>query len=97
MDSLGGVADNRPLHIYVYERNGFGENFPPKWKISQIKIASSHKPIPRNNLAKFTNYPMDSLGGVADKGPLYISTSKKWFGEISPKIPPNWNKIPKLK
>ena len=22
MDSLGGVADKRPLHIYVYQRNG---------------------------------------------------------------------------
>ena len=94
MDSLGWVVDNRPLHIYVYERNGFGGNFPQKWKISQIKIASAHKPIPRNNPAKFQNYPMDSLGGVADEGPLYICISRKWFGGISPQIPPKWTKFP---
>ena len=34
-------------------------------KTSQIKIASAHTPILRNNPAKFHNNPMDSLG-VAD-------------------------------
>ena len=38
----------------------------PKMKKSQIKIASAHIPILRNNPAKFHNNPMDSLGGVAD-------------------------------
>ena len=88
MDSLGGVADKRPLYN-VYERNGFGGNFSPKLKKSQIKIASAHIHIPRNNPAKFQNYPMDSLGGVADKGPIYyVGISMKWLGGISPKIPP---------
>ena len=35
-----------------------------------IEIASAHIHIPRNSPAKFHKYPMDSLGGVADKGPL---------------------------
>ena len=53
---------------------------PPKMKYSQIKIASAHIHIPRKNLAKFQNYLMDSLRGVADKGPLYTFISKKWLG-----------------
>ena len=40
--------------------------------------------LPRNNPAKFQNYPMDNLG-VADKGPLYICIPKQWLGAISPK------------
>ena len=28
--------------------------------------------MPRNNPAKFQKYQMDSLGGGADKGPLYM-------------------------
>ena len=65
---------------------------PPQMKNSQIKIASAHIHIPRNNPAKFQNYLMDSLRGVADKGPLYIFISKKWLGGISPRNPP-----PKMK
>ena len=53
-----------------------GGHFPPKihpkLKNSQIKIASAHIHIPRNNPARFQNYLMDGLGGVADKGPLYM-------------------------
>ena len=30
IDSLGGVADKGP-YIYVYERNGLGGKFPPKF------------------------------------------------------------------
>ena len=37
----------------MYERNGLGGNFPPKWKNSKIKIASAHIYIPRNNPDKF--------------------------------------------
>ena len=48
-----------------------GEIFPQNSKNSQIKMASAHIHIPRNNPAKFQNNPIDSLG-VADKGPLYI-------------------------
>ena len=62
--------------------------FSPKMKKSQIKIASAHVHIPRNNPAKFQNYLMDSLREIADKGPLYIFISKKWLGGISPKYPP---------
>ena len=65
MDTLGAVADKRPLYMYMKE-NGFGGNPPPKWKDSQIKIASAHIHILRNNPAKFHNNPMDSLGEVAD-------------------------------
>ena len=102
MDSLGGVAEKDPF-IYLYQRNGWGtfpQKFPPKMKKKQqIKIASAHIHIPRNNPAKFQNYLMDSLRGVTDKGPLYIFISKKWLGGISP--PPRKStqneKIPKLK
>ena len=61
-------------------------------KNSQIKIASAHIHIPRNNPAKFQNYLMDGLGGVADKGPLYICISKKWFWGNLPKNPPQMKK-----
>ena len=90
MDSLGGVADKGPLYIYIKDMVGghFPPKIQPKLKNSQIKIASAHIHIPRNNPAKFQNYLMDGLGGVADQGPLYICISKKWFlGGISPKIP----------
>ena len=87
MDSLG-VADKRPIYMYMKEMV-LGEISPQNEKKSQIKIASAHKHIPRNNPAKFQNYPMDSLGGVADKGPIYyVGISKKWIEGISPKIPP---------
>ena len=39
---------------------------------------------------------MDSLGGVAAKGPLYIYIKEMVLGGISPKIPPKW-KNPKFK
>ena len=91
MDGLGGVADKGPLYICI-SKKWFWEEFPlnpPKNEKSQIKITSAHIHIPRNNPAKFQNYLMDGLGGVTDKGPLYICISKKWFwGGISPKIPP---------
>ena len=51
---------------------GGGGYFPPPRKSpqnernSQIKIASAHIHIPRINQAKFQNYLMDSLRGVAD-------------------------------
>ena len=87
MDSLGGVADKGPLYICI-SKKWLGENFPQNppqnEKNSQIKIASAHILIPRNNPAKFKNYLTDSLVGVADKRPLYINTSKKWLGGISP-------------
>ena len=35
-------------------------NFPPKFLNPQIKIASAHIHIPRNNPAMFQKYPMDS-------------------------------------
>ena len=100
MDSLGGVADEGPLYIYVYLGNGLGEfplKSPQNEKNSQIEIASAHIHIPRNNPAKFQNYPMDSLGGVADKGPLYICTSKKWLGGISPSKSPQNEKNSQIK
>ena len=49
-----------------------GEISPQNEKNSQSRIASAHIHIPRNNPAKFQKNPLDSLGGVADKGPLYI-------------------------
>ena len=61
---------------------------PQNEKYSQIKIASAHIHIPRNNPAKFQNYLMDSLRGVADKGPLYTFISKKWFWGEFPLTPP---------
>ena len=42
-----------------------------KEKIPLIKIANAHNHIRRSNAVKFRNRPMDSLRGVADKGPLY--------------------------
>ena len=75
MDSLGGVADKGPLYICI-SKKWLGENFPKNppqnEKNSQIKIASAHIHIPRNNPAKFQNCLMDGLGEVVDKGPLYI-------------------------
>ena len=50
-----------------------------------------------NNPAKFQNYLMDSLRGVANKGPLYISISKKWLGGISPKYPPKMKNKSQIK
>ena len=44
----------------------FPQNPPKIKKNSQINIASAHIHIPRNNPAKFQNYLMDSLRGVAD-------------------------------
>ena len=90
MDSLGWV-----LCISKKWLGGghFPVKIPPKWKNSKIKIASAHIYIPRNNPAKLQNYLKDSLGGVADKGPLYICISKKWFwGAFSPKIHPKMKK-----
>ena len=100
MDSLGGVADKGPLYICISKkwfRGNFPQNPPKMKKNSQTKIASAHIHIPRNNPAKFQNYLMDSLGGVADKGPLYICTSKKWSGAFPPQNPPKMKQIPKLK
>ena len=37
---------------------------------SKIQLASAHTHIPKNNPAKFHNSSVDSLGQVADKGPL---------------------------
>ena len=72
---------------------GHFPQMPPKMKkISQIIIASAHKHSPRNNPAKFQNYPMDGLG-VADKEPLYMYIKEMVLGGISQKIPPN-EKIP---
>ena len=65
MDSLGEVADKGPLYMYMKEMV-LREIFPQNKKNSQIKIASAHIHILRNNPAKFHNNPMDSLGGVAD-------------------------------
>ena len=93
MDSLRGVAYKGPLYIFISKKwlGAFPPKISPKWKISKIKIASAHIHIPRNNPAKFQNYLMDGLGGVADKGPLYICISKKWFwGEFPLKSPPKW-------
>ena len=45
---------------------------PKNEKNSQMKMASAHIHIPSNNPAKFQNYLKDGLGGVSDKGPLYI-------------------------
>ena len=56
--------------------------------IFQIKIASAHIHIPRNNPAKFQNYLMDSLGGVVEKGPLYIYVHQiNGWGHFPLKIP----------
>ena len=76
---------------------GISPKIPPKMNKSQIKIASAHIHIPRNNPDKFQNYLMDSLRGFADKGPLYIFISKKWLGGISPRKSPQNEKNPKLK
>ena len=61
-------------------------------KNSQIKIASAHIHIPRNNPAKFRKYLMDGLGGVADKGPLYMYIKEIVLGGNSHKIPPPMEK-----
>ena len=48
-----------------------------------------------NNPAKFQNYPMNSLGGVVDKGLLYIYVYKRnGLGEFPPKMKkfPNQNR-----
>ena len=64
-------------------------------KKSQIKIASAHIHIPRNNPAKFQNYLMDGLGGVADKGPLYIYLyQRNGWGQFPPENPPKMKKFP---
>ena len=99
MNSSGEFADKGPLYMYIKEMVGghFPLKIPPKWKNSQMKIASAYIHIPRNNPVKFQNYPMDSLGGVADKGPLYIFISKKWLGGHFPQISPQNEKNPKLK
>ena len=47
-------------------------NFQKKVSYPPIKIASAHIHIPRNNTVKFHNSQMDSLGGVADTGSLYM-------------------------
>ena len=73
---------------------GISPKIPPKMNKSQIKIASAHIHIPRNNPAKFQNYLMDGLGGVVDKGPLYICISKKWFGGEFPLKSPQNEQIP---
>ena len=41
-----------------------------------------------NNPAKSQNYPMVSLGGVADKGPLYMYMKEIVCEGISPKKSP---------
>ena len=43
----------------------------PKIKIKP-KIDNAHIHIPRNNPAKFHENEMDSLGGVADMGLVYM-------------------------
>ena len=58
---------------------------PPKIKRSQIKIASAHIPIPRNNPAKLHNNQMDSLGGVADnrfRTDVYVRTGREDKGNL---------------
>ena len=45
---------------------------PQNKKNPPIRIEGAHIQIPRNNPAKFHDNPMDSLGGVADKGHLYM-------------------------
>ena len=75
----------------------FPQISPQNEKKFQIKIASAHIHIPRNNPAKFQNYLMDSLRGVADKGPLYKIISKKWLVGISPRKSTQNEKNPKLK
>ena len=82
MDSLGGVADKGPLYMYIKEMiwgGAFSPNPPPQMKKSQIKIASAHIPIPRNNPAKFHNNPIDSLG-VADNRFLPDGRTDRWVG-----------------
>ena len=80
----------RDPYTYLYQRNGWGGAFPPenppKMKKFQIKIASAHIHIPRNNPAKFQNYLMDGLWEVVDKGPLYMYIKEMVFGGISPKF-----------
>ena len=54
------------------------------------------KDTPWNNPAKFQNYLMNGLGGVADEGPLYMYIKEMVLGGISPKIPPPNEKIPNI-
>ena len=49
------------MHIYTSQ----GAISPQNEKNGQIKIASAHIHIQRNNPATFHNNPVDSLGGVA--------------------------------
>ena len=79
MDSLGGVADKGSLYMYMKEMVS-GEIFPQNEKYSQIEIASAHIHIPRNNPAKFQKNPIDSVGGVADNGSLYMSMKEMILG-----------------
>ena len=46
---------------------------PQNEKKFEIRIASTHIYILRNNPAKFQKNPIDSLGGDADEGPLSMS------------------------
>ena len=45
---------------------------PPPKRIPLIKIYFVHIHIPRNNAVNCHNSPMDNLGEVADKAPLYM-------------------------
>ena len=71
------------------------ENIYLKWHLFDQKSrkTSAHIHIPRNNPANFQKYPMDSLGEVVNKGPLYMYMKEMVLGEISPQN----EKIPKLK
>ena len=68
-----------------------GEISPQNEKKSKIKIASAHIHIPRNNPVKFQNYIMVNLGGVADKGPLYMYIKEVVLGELPPNRKPPKN------
>ena len=84
MDSLG-VANKGALYTMYMKEMVSLENFPQILK-SLIKIASAHIHISRNNPAKFQKYPMDSLGEVADKRPLYNVYERNCFrGNFPPK------------
>ena len=45
---------------------------PPPKKIPPIRTVNVHIHIPKNSPVKFHDNPIDSLGGVGDKGPLYM-------------------------
>ena len=74
------VVKTDTMEIQLFSiRNSHNIKNPP------IRIASAHIHTPRNNPAKFHDNPMDSLGGVVDKGP-YICMCKKWLrGNPPPK------------